>query len=57
MGPAFASFMDDFPIHIGTLADALADDQFLLGVIVTATAGNQQRLDWFRRAQGQGRSK
>ena len=57
MRPAFASFMDDFPIHIGTLANALADDQLLLGVIMTATAGDEQRLDGLVRAQGQGRGK
>jgi len=57
MRPAFASFMDDFPIHIGALADALADNQLLLGIIVAATAGDQQCLDGLCRAQGQGHGK
>ena len=48
MRPACTAFVDDFPVHIGTLADALADDQLLLGVIVAATTGDEQRLKRLR---------
>ena len=48
-----AALVHNCPVHIRTLADALADDELLLRVIVAAPARNQQRLNRLRRAQGQ----
>ena len=48
-----AALVHNCPVHVSTLANALADDELLLRVIVAASARNQQRLNRLRRTQGQ----
>ncbi len=49
VGPPCAALVEDRPGHIGPFADALADNQLLLGVIMAAAAGNEQGFEWFGR--------
>ena len=45
VGASSAALVENGPTYVGTLADALADDGFLLCVIMAATAGDQQGLE------------
>ena len=44
VGTTGAALVQNGPVHVGAFTDALADDQLLLGIIMAATAGDEQRL-------------
>jgi hypothetical protein len=47
VGASSAALVEDGPAHVGALADTLADDGFLFGIIVAATAGDEQGFERF----------